>query len=245
MESFKFAQLVERGCLPCQMTNDSTRKNLSITATVQGSAPAKTAMEIMCGNMNKKDILIVCALEMETQGKLADWETLYTGVGKVNATYALTKYLSSHAPRLVINYGTAGSKNLDIGELVDCTRFVQRDMDNTALGFAKGNTAFEGHIPTMLDFSHIKNNLIGRHYVCGTGDNFVQDISLEMECVNVFDMESYALAKVCHLQDVPFISYKYITDNANDAANKDWVDNLADGMALFRERVLGRMTESS
>ena len=245
MESFKFAQLVERGYLPCQMTNDSTRKNLSITAIAQGSARVKTAMEIMCGSMNKKDVLIVCALEMETQGKLADWETLYTGVGKVNAAYALTKYLSSRSPRLVINYGTAGSKNLDIGELVDCTRFVQRDMDKTALGFERGETAFEDHIPAMLDFSHTKNNLIGKHYVCGTGDSFVQDINLEMACINVFDMESYALAKVCYLQGVPFISYKYITDNANDSANKDWVDNLADGAALFEERVLGQLAERS
>jgi len=191
--------------------------------------------------MNKKDVLIVCALEIETQGKLVDWETLYTGVGKVNATYALSKYLFSHKPKLVINYGTAGSKSLDIGELVDCTRFVQRDMDKTALGFERGETAFEDDIPIMLDFSHVKNNLIGRHHVCGTGDNFVQDVNLEMDSVDVFDMESYALAKVCYLQGVPFVSYKYITDNADDAANKDWVDNLADGMNLFEKKILGQI----
>ena len=43
-----------------------------------------------------RNILIVCALEIETQGKLKEWEPhdiLYTGVGKVNATYALTKRL--------------------------------------------------------------------------------------------------------------------------------------------------------
>ena len=37
--------------------------------------------------MYGKDILIVCALEQETQGQLEDWNVLYTGVGKVNATY--------------------------------------------------------------------------------------------------------------------------------------------------------------
>ena len=31
--------------------------------------------------MNKDDILIVCALEIETQGKLDNWNTLYSGVG--------------------------------------------------------------------------------------------------------------------------------------------------------------------
>ena len=70
-----------------------------------------------------KDILIVCALEQETQGQLEDWNVLYTGVGKVNATFKLTQRLhSSHLhylplmPELVINYGTAGSRELPIGE---------------------------------------------------------------------------------------------------------------------------------
>ena len=45
------------------------------------------------GNMNKRDILIVCAIEQETQGQLEDHEILYTGVGKVNATFKLTQRL--------------------------------------------------------------------------------------------------------------------------------------------------------
>tara|TARA_R100000805_G_C3545671_1_gene59228 strand:- start:39 stop:632 length:594 start_codon:yes stop_codon:yes gene_type:complete len=192
--------------------------------------------------MNKNDILIVCALEMETQGKLDGWQTLYTGVGKVNATYELSKYLFSHKPKLVINYGTAGSKNLNIGELVDCTKFIQRDMDKTGLGFEKGQTAFEDDIPIMLDFSHIVDNLIGKNYVCGTGDNFVQDVNQEINDIDVFDMESYALAKVCYLQDVPFISYKYITDNADSSANKDWTDNLSDGLSLFKKIILKQLS---
>tara|TARA_R100000908_G_C3748458_1_gene143376 strand:+ start:373 stop:972 length:600 start_codon:yes stop_codon:yes gene_type:complete len=195
--------------------------------------------------MNKENTLIVCALEAETQGKLKDWNTLYTGVGKVNATLALVKYLFSHTPRYVINYGTAGSRDLKIGELVDCTKFLQRDMDATPLGFERGQTAFENHIPTMLDFSHVKNNLIGKNYVCGTGDNFVQDVNQEICNIDVFDMEAYALAKVCYLQSVPFISYKYISDNADSTADKDWTENLTDGLSAFKEMVLKEITRSS
>ena len=47
----------------------------------------------MYGNVEKKT-LIVCALEVETQGKLEDYDVLYTGVGKVNATYKLTNILT-------------------------------------------------------------------------------------------------------------------------------------------------------
>ena len=46
----------------------------------------------MYGNIEKKP-LIVCALEIETQGQLGDYDVLYTGVGKVNATFELTRKL--------------------------------------------------------------------------------------------------------------------------------------------------------
>jgi hypothetical protein len=64
----------------------------------------------------KKNILIVSALEVETQGQLDDWDVIYTGVGKVNATFKLTQKFGkfgSHIPYdLVINYGTAGSRKI-------------------------------------------------------------------------------------------------------------------------------------
>lgn len=181
-------------------------------------------------NMNKKDILIVCALEMETQGQLNDYNVIYTGVGKVNAAIKLTQHLSSYKSmgiRRVINFGTAGSKELPIGELVECTKFIQRDMDKTALGFKRGETAFEDDIPMMIGCDH--------GLVCGTGDNFVQDINKELDVIDVFDMEAYALAKVCYQYKMPFTSYKYITDNANEKSAKDWESNLADGVIEFKK----------
>ena len=205
--------------------------------------------------MNKKDILIVSALEVETQGQLEDYRVLYTGVGKVNATLELTKVLQkAHLhylppmPKLVINYGTAGSRKIKKGQLVDCTKFIERDMDVTGLGFMRGETPFENDIPSELDFSnkpfnpdygrehHI--NTIKKHYTCGTGDNFVDNIEDEIEYVDVFDMEAYALAKVCYHYVIPFISFKYITDNANESSPKDWEDNLGDGIVEFKERIL-------
>jgi len=180
-------------------------------------------------NMNKKDILIVCALEMETQGQLDDYNVIYTGVGKVNAAYKLTRHLVTFGcPKQVINFGTAGSRALPIGELVQCTKFVQRDMDKTALGFKKGETAFETDVPRIIEF--------GDGLICDTGDNFVQDIMKEMAMINVFDMEAYALAKVCYQYNkLPFTSYKYITDNANEKSALDWESNLADGVIKFKK----------
>jgi nucleoside phosphorylase len=81
-------------------------------------------------------------------------------------------------------------------------------------------------------------NTIKKHCICGSGDNFVDDIENEIDIIDVFDMEAYALAKVCYYYKVPFISFKYITDNANEHSPKDWKDNLENGIIEFIERVL-------
>ena len=184
--------------------------------------------------------LIVCALEIETQNQLKDYNVLYTGVGKVNATYELTSHFGkygTHIPyNLVINYGTAGSRKIKKKTLVDCTKFVQRDMDVTGLGFMRGETPFEDDPPVMLDFGITKYNTIGRRATCGSGDNFVEDRTQYYG--EVVDMEAYALAKICYLRKVPFVSFKYITDGADEQAHEDWEANLADGIEVFKEKVL-------
>jgi len=196
--------------------------------------------------MSGKDILIVCALEQETQGKLEDYRVLYTGVGKVNASLELTKVLQkAHLhylppmPKLIINYGTAGSRELPIGELVDCTKFTQRDMDVTGMGFMKGQTPFENDVPIALDYDQVEFNPIGKKLRCGTGDNFVQ--TDEDTYSDVYDMEAYALAKVCFGYKVDFISFKYITDNANEHSAGDWEQNCSDGIVEFKEKVLEKI----
>ena len=193
--------------------------------------------------MKKHKVLIVSALEVETQGRLNTWDTLYTGVGKVNATYKLTQFIESWGTEfpynLVINYGTAGSRKIKKKTLVDCTKFIQRDMDVTGLGFMRGETPFEKEPPLMLE-SRPDFNPISRHATCGSGDSFVEDRSQYYG--EVVDMEAYALAKVCYLYDVPFISFKYITDGADEQAHEDWEKNLADGIQKFKEEVLSQIT---
>jgi len=195
--------------------------------------------------MNKKDILIVSALEVETQGQLEDYRVLYTGVGKVNATFELTKVLQkAHLhymppmPELVINYGTAGSRKIKKKQLVDCTKFIQRDMDVTGLGFMKGETPFESD-PSITIQSTSEFNPIGRNASCGSGDSFVEDRTNYYG--EVVDMEAYALAKVCYHYNINFISFKYITDGADEQSHEDWEQNLANGIVEFKEKVLEKI----
>mgnify|MGYP001186887396 FL=1 len=170
-------------------------------------------------------ILIVSALRQE----LSDIDdVLYTGVGKINATYKLTELLTRVYGKdrfdLVINYGTAASKTYS--GLVDCTKFIQRDMDATPMGFNIGETPFDNE-PSMIDFSHIKNP-IGKNLTCYTGDSFVTDI----QYMDVVDMEAYALAKTCRNLEINFVSYKYISD---DGDADDWKKNCSKGAKEFKK----------
>ena len=181
--------------------------------------------------MNKEDILIVSALEVETQNKLDDYKVLYTGVGKVNATYNLMDYLLGRCldkPKLIINYGTGASKHFK-DKVVDCTKFIQGDMDAEELGFDKGTTPYEDDIPTLLDYSQSDIvNPLKYNLTCYTGDKFRTPGQYE----DVVDMEAYALAKVCWFKNIDFISYKYITD---DGSADDWKENCSKGVNKFKE----------
>jgi len=178
--------------------------------------------------------LIVMALESEGQGKLEELghEVLYCGVGKVNAAYHLTRRLATDSARdrfsHVLNLGSAGSPSFNRGGLVAADRFVQRDMDVTALGFAHGETPFENH-PTVITFPKVFERL--PHGVCGSGDSFLQTASPIP--ADIFDMEAYALAKVCLHEQIPFACVKYITDGADGAASTDWENNLKDAAQAF------------
>jgi adenosylhomocysteine nucleosidase len=176
----------------------------------------------------KQPLLIVMALEVESQGLLSGRgvDVLYTGLGKVNATYRLARRLSelraAGSTPLVVNLGTAGSRHFRTGSVVACRRFVQRDMDVTGLGFALGHTPFETNVPAELEFPEVFGEL--PHGTCGTGDRFeAHTQALPWE---VIDMEAYAFAKVCHLDGVPFACAKYISDGADGSASTDWQASL-------------------
>ena len=99
------------------------------------------------------------------------------------------------------------------------------------LGFPAGQTPFEDEVPFPIHTTTIFNHL--NKVSCGTGDNFANK-GAEIDC-DLVDMEAYALAKVCYFEKVPFTAVKYVSDNANEAAAKDWIEHVADAGKLFLE----------
>ncbi len=165
--------------------------------------------------------LFVFALESEAGNHFDKENRVFVGVGKVNASYHLTKAIAKYQPDIIINLGTAGSTAFGRGSVVCCTAFIQRDMEVSALGFEKFETPFENSAVILNNGIELPNFPIG---ICGTGDQF--EMEHNNHEYNVIEMEAYALAKVANLENIPFLALKYISDGADGNAVDDWTTEI-------------------
>jgi adenosylhomocysteine nucleosidase len=165
--------------------------------------------------------LFVFALHEEAGEEFGGESLLFTGVGKVNATYSLTKQLAATNCSIVVNLGSAGSSFFRKGSIICCNQFVQRDMNVTALGFDAYKTPYSADeviIQYGLEAPDLPKG------ICGSGDNFETDH--QPHVYNVVDMEAYSLAIVCMRENIPFLCLKYITDGGDSDASTDWQTSL-------------------
>ena len=174
-------------------------------------------------NLTKKNTLIAVAMEEELNLQHAKgWRVVYTGIGKVNALISINRAIREYKPVNIINFGTAGSSRSDLEGLHEVTTFKQRDMDLRNIGLPLGMTLNDD----------INDIYLGRPGLsCGTGDSFVSS-SQEIE-TDLYDMEAYALAKLCLREDINFFCFKYISDDANESASIDWNKNVSKGGEAF------------
>lgn len=172
--------------------------------------------------------LFVFALSSEAADEFEHVNKVVVGIGKVNAAYELTKAIDKHRPQLIVNLGSAGSNFFRRGEVVCCTKFIQRDMDVRGLGYKLYETPFSGIDPVLQYGIQIKGL---PQAICGTGDSF--EMNHFVSDYNVIDMEAYALALVAMKEQVPFLCLKYISDGADGAAAEDWTVQVHNAAAAF------------
>ena len=175
----------------------------------------------------RQEVLLIIALKEELpRNLLPEFNIEYCGVGKINATYKALEIISKYEPKLIINFGTAGSLRKNLLGLHEVSHFFQRDMDATALGFKIGVTPFEER--SVIDFGRTGLS-------CSSGDNFVSSPP-ELK-TDLVDMEAYAIAKVCVLKNVQFMCFKYVSDHADESASKNWKANASLGATAFKDMI--------
>ena len=169
-------------------------------------------------------ILLVYAIpEEKVEINIPNAEVIYveTGIGKVNAAMRTMRAICEYHPDMVINFGTAGTKNHKVGDIFVCNRFIDRDLRKVTLNGVVSEIEFGRDAINRVFTGH--QLMYG---TCNTGDSFItQGADIEGD---VIDMESYAEADVCREMGIPFISVKYVTDVVGQNSSEEWYAKIAD-----------------
>ena len=171
-------------------------------------------------------ILITYALEAERGSWQMPGHELFfcrTGVGKVSAALHTYEAVLGLKPDLVLAVGSAGTLHHQVGDIVVCNHFIDRDLEKIAyLG-----------VPCELDFSAELDAFglgVEMKGSVSTGDTFQtdRDTSTNGLHADVFDMEAYGSAQACKQLNTSFVAIKYITDVIGQNSLKHWEDKLED-----------------
>ncbi len=180
-----------------------------------------------------------------------------SGAGKVLSAMTAQALIKEFQPRIIILCGVSGALNpiYERGDLVIGRDFIQHDITTEFFGFEPGQVPFTDYkiIPATDSLLVAASTLTlpDARVHCGrilSGDQFISgkrggELRAQFDG-DVVDMESAAIAFVCHLNKVPFVIGRTISDKADDTAAHDFGAFLAQAsrhVTLFVEHVLGQI----
>ena len=152
--------------------------------------------------------------EVEVQTTILGSPVIFSGVGKINAT--MTAYRAfSEGYKEVINIGSCGSLRFKAGDIVKVGQVFQ-DIDATPLQ-EYGSTPFEvSSRQIVLDSdSNITCFTTDYFYDAKQKDKYSKNYLKMIDECSVFDMECFALAKVCKRFNMKFTSNKLVSDDGD------------------------------
>lgn len=147
-----------------------------------------------------------------------------SGIGKVNAAAATLEMIKTFAPDCIINTGLAGGidKSLSVMDIVLGQTVVYHDVwcgEGNEYGQIQGLPAQYAADGTLLAKAQkIRSDIKIHTGLIASGDKFITDLS-ELSAIKAnfpealaVDMESAAIAQICHLYNIPFLSLRIISD---------------------------------
>lgn len=161
------------------------------------------------------------------------------GVGKVNAAMCVQVLADRFEVNGIINTGIAGSlrAEINIGDMVLSTDAVQHDVDATVFGYRPGQVpqmdvfAFEADERLRAAAKECCRNVNPDISVFEgrvlTGDQFIAGKDKKEWLEETFhgfctEMEGAAIAQAAHLNQIPFLIVRAISDKADDSATMDY-----------------------
>lgn len=160
------------------------------------------------------------------------------GIGKVFAAMVTQHAIDAYKPQAIVFSGVAGglSVKLNIGDVVVSRDLIQHDVDGLALGFERGRLLYTDLKVFTADAELVSKamsaNLEGPGLHLGrilSGDQFMTRREIESHgyltgelAGDAVEMEGAALAQVCHLNRIPFVVIRSISDKADGEAVHDF-----------------------
>ena len=149
-----------------------------------------------------------------------------SGIVKVNAAIQVTDIIADYAPDCIINSGVAGGvgQMLKGADVVVGTECVYHDVwcGEGAWGEVQClPLKFKANEQLLETLKAIRTENMQFGLIC-TGDQFITDKIRLQEILQHFpealavDMESCAMAHVCYIKQVPFISIRVVSDTPNN-----------------------------
>lgn len=189
-------------------------ENMTSVATLQ-----KNNLTFHQANMNGKEVVAVIS-----------------GIGKVNAALCAQMLISEFGVTHIINSGVAGAihSDLDVGDMVISSDVLEHDMDATGFGYQFGE------IPRMTEWvfkadetlkqlalkaskQTLKNHKTFEGRIV-SGDQFVASPERKNFIETTFsayatEMEGAAIGHVCHVNQIPFVIMRAMSDKADGSAH--------------------------
>lgn len=238
-------------------------KNLNIdfgTKNIVGIIGAMDEeIQILKDKMELKKTYMAANMEFY-YGRLAEKNIVLVrcGIGKVNAAACTQVLITKFNAEYIINIGVAGAifDGLEIGDIVISKDVVEHDFDVTSFGYKLGEIPrletykFKGN-RMLIDIAKkiSEEEVLDHNIFVGrilSGDEFVASANkkdmlwkeFEGYCV---EMEGAAIGHTCHINNVPFVILRAMSDKADGSADvnfNDFVDMAARNSADIVEKML-------
>jgi nucleoside phosphorylase len=159
--------------------------------------------------------------------------------------------IQNYHPDLVINLGTAGGvikdnnnlKGLKLGNVCVAEREILFYDRNCPSSFSPEKKKYLVGKYEVMSLGELNNKLGLKEVSIGTSSSFISDQSnaFKME-VDVCDMESAGIAKVCFWMKVPFLAVKVISD-LDSVSENDQKNMFEDNLAIVSEKLAKKISE--
>ena len=194
-----------------------------------------SGFEFHRGKMGKNDVLV-----------------MQCGIGKVNAAMGTLMLVNNFTPNFVINSGVAGGADTSVKvmDVVAGARVVYHDVwcgPESEPGQVQGLPLYFEGAKRLLDLVPERDD-IHKGLIC-SGDQFIDTIDAVNRIKGNFpealavDMESGAIAQVCHLSKVPFLALRVISDSPGASHDNTkqyldfWNDAPRESFALLKDMI--------